>query len=145
VLGVKQHAYAKYPMEGMLKKRMALRPASASNLEYTLSGFGKGLPLIYYQPKEGGSGASVNWLGARKTIDRSFYLSGKFPRRKRSGISGWVSQRKKPGRWALYRPQGPGVPDAMRTGAVSRTWEAEAAARLPAAMRDALISIMRGR
>lgn len=144
VLGAKPHPYAKKPLGDMLRSRTRIYKASPGNLSFALSGFGKGLPLIYYAPKESPTGATVNWLGARKKVDRSFYLSGKFPGRKRSGISGWVSQRQKPGRWKLYRPNGPGVPEAMEQAAVARAWEADARARLPAHLLSALQAVLRG-
>lgn len=143
-LGLHSHPYAKYPLGDALKKRTSIRKATASRLEFSLAGFGKGLPLIYYKPREGRAGATVNWLGQRKMVPRSFYLSGKFPKRKRSGISGWVSERRKTGRWKLYRPVGPGVPEGMTTSTVSATWEAQATARLPTHLRNALLAVLRG-
>jgi hypothetical protein len=144
VLGLRQHPNAKQRLGDVLKRSTSQRKATAANLEYSLAGFGKGLPLIFYQPKEAPAGASVNWLGTRKTIKRSFYLSGKFPRRKRSNISDRVSERVGKGRWKLARPLGASVPDAMNTPAIRSAWESQAAARLPHNLRSALEAVLRG-
>lgn len=143
-LGLRQHAYSKQSPGNVIKRRTSERKASAGTLTFSLAGFGKGLPAILYQPKEAPAGASINWLGARKTIAKSFYLGGKFPRRKRSRISHAVWRRTGSGKWTLDRPVGPGVPEAMQTRAVGSLWESQAAARLPAHLKSALEAVLRG-
>lgn len=143
VLGLRSHPYAK-PLGNAVKRRTSRRRATASTLTYSLAGFGKGLPAIYYQPKEAPVGASINWLGARKTIKRSFYLSAKFPRRRKSKISHTVWERTGTGRWALDRPRGPGIPDGMAAGQSRAVWESQASARLTPALVSALQAILRG-
>lgn len=156
-LGVQQHPYAKYRLNDRLKRKMSVRRAKASKLEFSFAGFGKGLPLIFYQPKEAPVGASFNWLGSRRTIARSFFLSGQFPKRKRSSISHTVWQRlgkghqsykeraRDPyGRANLGQPIGPSVAEAMRSPAVANDWESQAAARLPHHLRSALESLLAG-
>lgn len=144
VLGLRNHPYAKRSLGDAVKRRTSRRRATAGRLEYSLAGFGRGLPAIYYQPREGVPGASINWLGARKTIPRSFYLSGRFPRRRRSAISHVVWQRDGAGRWNLSRVDGPAIPEAMVTGSAAGVWEAQAAARLGPALKSALEAMMRG-
>jgi hypothetical protein len=144
VLGLRSHPYAKSPVGNIVKRRTSRRKASAGRLTYSLAGFGKGLPAIYYQPKEAPAGASINWLGQRKLIARSFYLAGRFPRRRKSRISHAVWQRTGKGKWALDRPRGPGIPEAMTQGISRATWESQAAKRLPPALASALAAIMRG-
>ncbi|TCR69697.1 hypothetical protein [Bosea sp. BK604] len=143
-LGLRNHPYAKAPVGNVMKRRTSRRAATAANLVYSLAGFGRGLPAIYYQPKEAPAGASINWLGARQRIDRSFYLSAKFPRRKRGAISHAVWRRTGHGKWALDRPRGPGIPEAMTQDAPRTTWESQAAARLGPALASALAAVLRG-
>ncbi len=143
-LGIRQHPYSKKRLGNYLNKATSIRKANAGRLEFSMAGFGKGLPLIFYQPREGAAGATVNWLGQRKLIKRSFYLSGKFPGRRRSAISDRVSQRVGKGRWQISRPLGPGVAEAMQASPVRRSWEATAAARLPHHLREALLAALRG-
>lgn len=144
VLGLRNHPYAKASLGNALKRRTSVRNATPGSLRFSMAGFGTGLPAIYYQPKEAPAGASINWLGARKAVDRSFYLGGRFPRRKRSRISGVVWQRTGAGKWTLDRLRGPGVPEAMQTSAVGSAWEGEAARRLPAQMKIALEALFAG-
>lgn len=144
VLGVRSHPYAKRPVGNFIKRRTSRKRANSGHLVYSLAGFGKGLPAIYYQPKEAAKGASINWLGTRKTIARSFYLSGRFPRRRRSSISNVVWERTGKGRWALSRPTGPGLPDAMAASPSVSVWESQAAARVGPALVSALQAILRG-
>jgi hypothetical protein len=144
VLGLRAHPYAKGTPAKAVTRSTSVRKASAGRLEFSLSGFGKGLPAIYYQPKEAPAGASINWLGARKAIARSFYLGGKFPRRRKSRISHVVWRRTGTGKWTLDRPLGPGVPEAMQTSSVKAGWEQQAAARLPHHLREALYAVLRG-
>lgn len=143
-LGLKSHRFAKAPVGNVVKRRTSTRRASAGRLTYSLAGFGQGLPAIYYQPKEAPQGASINWLGSRRTIARSFYLGGKFPRRKRSKISHAVWRRVGAGKWAIDRPRGPGVPEAMAQGRPRAVWEGQAAQRLPAELARAVGDMLRG-
>lgn len=144
VLGLRNHPYAKASLGLALKKRTSVRNSTPSTLKFSMAGFGQGLPAIYYQPKEAPAGASINWLGTRKQVARSFYLGGKFPRRRKSKISHVVWQRTGRGKWALDRLRGPGVPEAMQTSAVGSAWESEAARRLPAQMKIALEALFAG-
>ncbi len=144
VLGLKSHRFAKAPVGNVVKRRTSTRRASAGRLTYSLAGFGQGLPASYYQPKEAPAGASINWLGQRKTIGRSFYLGGKFPRRKRSKISHAVWRRVGSGKWALDRPEGPGVPDAMAHSAPRAVWEGQAGSRLPKELQTVIGDLLRG-
>lgn len=144
VLGLRSHPYARAPVGQAVKRRTSRRKATAGRLTYSLAGFGKGLPAIYYQPKEGAAGATINWLGGRRLIERSFYLGGKFPRRRKSRISHTVWRRTGKGKWALDRPRGPGVPEAMQQAQTARVWETQAAARLPGHLRSALEAVIRG-
>lgn len=144
VLGLKEHRYAKASVGDAVKRHTSRKKATASNLKYSLAGWGAGFPLIYYQPKETPAGATVNWLGQRKLIARSFYLGGKFPRRKKSAISHAVWRRTGKGRWALDRPKGPGLPDAMAARPAVAVWEGEASKRLPPALIKELTAILKG-
>lgn len=144
VLGLRNHPYAKAPLGDALKRRTSIRKASAAALTFSMTGFGKGLPAIYYRPKETPAGATINWLGSRRLIERSFYLGGKFPRRKRSRISHVVWRRTGKGKWALDRPRGPGIPEAMQSSPFGSAWEGEAARRLPAQMKIALEALFAG-
>jgi hypothetical protein len=143
-LGLRQHPYAKGTPRLAINRNTSIKKATASSLTFSLSGFGQGFPAIYYMPREGRSGATINWLGARKQIARSFYLGGQFPRRKRSKISHVVWQRTGHGKWSLSRPRGPGVPEAMATPGMRSSWESQAAARLPHHLRAALEAVLRG-
>lgn len=144
VLGLRGHPYAKRPPGKVLDRRTSVKDSTPGTLRFSLAGFGNGLPAIYYQPKEAPAGASINWLGQRKTLPRSFYLGGKFPRRKRSKISHAVWRRTGAGKWALDRPDGPSVPEAMRTPAAMAVWENQARDRLPHHLRSALESLLAG-
>lgn len=144
VLGLRSHPYAKRPIGNVVKRRTSTKKASRGRLVYSLAGFGGGLPGIYYQPKEAPAGASINWLGSRKTIGRSFYLGGKFPRRKRSKISHALWRRTGSGKWALDRPDGPGVPEAMAQAAPRSAWEGEAGRRLPKELQTVIGDLLRG-
>lgn len=143
-LGLKNWRYSSKKLGDVLKKGTSRRRAASGNLKYSLVGFGKGLPLAYYEPKETPSGATVNWLGTRKMIARSFYLSGHFPRRVKSKISESVLQRVGKGRWKLAKPLGPGVPEAMIQPAPRSTWEGNAASRLPKHVAHELQVILAG-
>lgn len=143
-LGLRSHPYAKAPVGNVIRRRTSTKKASAGRLVFSLAGFGAGLPAIFYQPKEAPAGASINWLGTRRTIARSFYLGGKFPRRKRSKISHAVWRRTGAGKWALDRPTGPGVPDAMAQAAPRAVWEGQAGSRLPAELQRAVADMLRG-
>ncbi|PZR94166.1 MAG: hypothetical protein DI537_08740 [Stutzerimonas stutzeri] len=144
VLGLRSHPYAKRPIGNVIRRRTSTKKASGGRLVYSLAGFGGGLPAIHYQPKEAPAGASINWLGARRTIGRSFYLGGKFPRRKRSKISHVVWRRIGAGKWALDRPEGPGVPEAMAQAAPRTVWEGEAGRRLPKELQTIIGDLLRG-
>lgn len=144
ILGLRNHPRAKTSLGDAVKKKTSKRKATSARLEYSLSGWGDGFPLIYYRPKETPQGVTVNWLGTRKRVARSFYLSGKFPRRRPSSISHVVWQRVGAGRWNLKRPKGPGVPEAMVQPSAKATWQASAAQRLPAALAKELIRIIAG-
>ncbi len=144
LLGLRNHPRQKTSLGDAVKRRTSKRKAAAARLEYSLAGWGDGFPLIYYQPKETPKGAAVNWLGSRKLVERSFYLSGKFPRRRASSISHAVWQRVGKGRWSLKRQKGPGVPEAMTRPTAKATWQAEAARRLPAALAKELGVILAG-
>lgn len=144
ILGLRNHPRAKTSLGDAVKRKTSKRQATSARLEYSLAGWGDGFPLIYYQPKETARGATVNWLGARKLVARSFYLSGKFPRRRASSISHVVWQRVGKGRWNLKRPKGPGVPEAMVQPSAKATWQAGAAQRLPAALAKELGAILAG-
>lgn len=144
ILGLRKHPYAKGSVVRAVKRYTSDRKATAATLTYSMAGFGRGLPLIWYQPKETPSGATVNWLGARRLIKRSFNLGGQFPRRRKTSISHVVWERTGKGRWSLERPRGPGVPEAMQTRAFGRAWERDASARLPHHMKEALLAALRG-
>lgn len=144
VLGLRKHPYAKGTANQAVKRYTSIRKATAATLTFSMAGFGRGLPAIWYQPKETPAGATINWLGARKLIGRSFYLSGRFPRRKRSSISHAVWERTGKGRWTLSRPRGPGVPEAMQSRPFGHAWERDASARLPHHMKEALLAALRG-
>lgn len=144
VLGLRKHPYAKGTVTQAVQRYTSVRKASAATLTFSMAGFGRGLPLIWYQPKETPAGATVHWLGARKLFPRSFYLSGRFPRRKRGRISHAVWERTGKGKWALSRPRGPGVPEAMQSRPFTRAWERDATARLPHHMKEALLAALRG-
>lgn len=148
VLGLRKHPYAKGTVTQAVKRYTSVRKATPATLTFSMAGFGRGLPAIWYQPKETPAGATINWLGQRKLIPRSFYLSGKFPRRRRSKISHAVWQRVGSGGWGsfenLERPRGPGVPEAMQSRTFSHAWDRDAAARLPHHMREALLAVLRG-
>lgn len=143
-LGLRSHPYAKAPIGNVIRRRTSTKKASAGRLVYSLAGFGKGLPAIFYQPKEAPAGASINWLGHRKTLPRSFYLGGKFPRRKRSKISHVVWRRIGKGKWTLDRPEGPGVPEAMSQAAPRTVWEGQAGRRLPVELQRVIGDLLRG-
>lgn len=129
----------------VLKRRTSVRRANPANLEYSLVGFGEGFNLKYYSPRETPRGAEVNWLGARKVVPRSFYLGGKFPRRKVSRLtSKGVFVRKGKGRWNIESGKGPGVPEAMGLGSSQSVWIAQAAARLPREISHQLYAILAG-
>ncbi len=144
ILGLRNWRYGKTSVNDMLKRKTSTRKATAARLTFSLAGFGKGLNLAYYQPKETPAGATVNWLGSRRLIARSFYLGGQFPKRVRSRISHSVWQRIGSGRWALAKPVGPGVPEAMIQSAPKAVWEANAASRLPAHLARELTAIIAG-
>lgn len=144
ILGLRNHPRVKTSLGDAVKRKTSKRKATSSRLEYSLSGWGYGFPLIYYQPKETPQGATVNWLGARKRVARSFYLSGKFPRRRASSISHAVWQRVGKGRWSLKRSKGPGVPAAMVQPSSKAIWQTAAAQRLPAALAKELGAILAG-
>lgn len=143
-LGLKPNRFAKGNVTNAIKRYTSTRRATGGRLVYSVAGFGPGLPAIWYQPKEAPRGASINWLGARKTIDRSFYLGGRFPRRKRSRISHAVWQRTGSGKWALDRPRGPGVPDGMAHDRPRAVWEAQADRRLGLELQRAVGDMLRG-
>lgn len=144
ILGLTTHRYAKTSVVDVIKRRTSTRRASSGRLEFSLAGFGEGFNAIYYQPREAPAGASINWLGGRRVIARSFYLSGKFPRRRRSSISHSVWERVGTGRWNLERPKGPGVPEGMIQSAPRQIWLANARSRLPANLIRELTAIIAG-
>ncbi|UNJ22048.1 minor tail protein [Microcystis phage vB_MweS-yong2] len=144
VLGLKPWRYGKRQLGDVLKSRTSTRRANAARLEYSLAGFGAGLPAAYYQPREAPAGASIVMLGSRQTIARSFYLGGRFPRRVRSRISHTVWRRAGKGKWALARPRGPGVPEGMTQPQAASLWRAQAQARLRPALLRELTAIIRG-
>ncbi len=144
ILGLKRGPYAKKGVKDAIRRKTSIKKANPSSLRYSHAGWGDGFPLIYYQPKEAREGATVNWLGQRKLIARSFYLGGQFPKRKRSKISHAVWRRQGAGRWNLDRPKGPGMPQAMAHPDAARVWESEAAKRLPARIAHELSAIFAG-
>lgn len=143
-LGIRNWRYGKTSVDGAIRRATNTRRATAGRLTYSLSGWGSGLNLAYYQPKEGPQGATVNWLGTRRMIARSFYLGGQFPRRRVSRISHSVWQRTGRGKWALDRPKGPGLPEAMVHPVPANVWRSSAAARLPDALANELRAILSG-
>jgi hypothetical protein len=144
ILGLKSHPYAKAPLGDAVSRWTSTRRAHATNLAYSVVGFGNGLNAIYYQPRETPKGVSINWLGGRRIIERSFYLSGKFPRRKRSGLSHKVWQRFGEGRWGFGQKNGPGLPEGMIQPGAQRMWMVNASARLPANLIRELTAIIAG-
>lgn len=143
-LGLRPHRFAKAPVGNIVKRYTSTKRATGSRLVFSLAGFGKGLPAIYFAPKEAPAGASINWLGKRQTIDRSFYLGGRFPRRKRSRISHVVWRRTGDGKWSLDRPRGPSVPEAMAESRPRSIWEGQAARRLPVELMRVVGDLLRG-
>lgn len=144
VLGLKNHRYAKGSVTAVMKRQTNRKRANSGNLKYSLAGWGTGFPLIYYDPKETAAGATVNWLGARKLVPRSFYLGGRFPRRRKSAISHSVWQRTGAGRWSLGRPKGPGLPEGMAARPSVAVWEGQAGARLPRHLAHELAVVLAG-
>jgi hypothetical protein len=145
ILGLRNWRYGGKPVIDLLKGRTSARTANPGRLEYSLVGFGQGLPAKYYDPKEAPAGANINWLGKRQTIARSFYLGGRFPRRKTSALTPkGVMVRKGKGRWNLGGAKGPGVPEAMVTPGAQAIWLAQARARLPKEMAHQLYAILAG-
>lgn len=143
-LGLKSWRYAKISVNAVIKRSSSRKRANAGRLTYSFAGWGKGLNLAYYTPKETAAGATVNWLGARRLVPRSFYLGGKFPKRKVSSISHTVWQRTGKGRWSLDRPKGPGLPEAMVHPVPARVWQRESGARLPRNLGHELAVILAG-
>lgn len=143
-LGLRPHRFAKAPVGSIVRRYTSPKRATGSRLVYSLAGFGKGLPAIYFAPKEAPSGGSINWLGTRKAIPRSFFLGGRFPRRKRSRISHVVWQRTGKGKWTLDRVSGPGLPEAMAENRPRSVWEGQAGRRLPVELRRVLQDLLRG-
>lgn len=143
-LGLKPHRFAKSSVGTAVKRYTSTKRASGGRLVFSLAGFGRGLPAIYFDPKEAPSGASINWLGKRQQIDRSFNLGGRFPRRKRSKISHVVWRRIGTGKWSLDRPRGPGVPDAMAESQPRAVWEGQAGRRLPVELQRVIGDLLRG-
>jgi hypothetical protein len=144
ILGLKSHPYAKKPLGDAITRWTSTRRAKATGLRYSVVGFGQGLNAIYYQPRETPAGVSINWLGGRHVLDRSFYLSGRFPKRKRSGLSHKVWQRLGEGRWNFGQANGPGLPEGMIQPGAQRMWLVNARSRLPAHLIRELTAIVAG-
>jgi hypothetical protein len=147
ILGIRKHPLAKVSAIKAVEKSTSVRKANPGNLEYSLAGWGKGLNLIHYQPKETATGLNVFWLGARKVIPRTFLHGGRFPRR-RGGLvvkSGVAFQRTGSGRNAITSGVfGPGLPEAMIAPEAQAVWNAEARARLPKHLAHELHAILMG-
>lgn len=145
VLGLKAYRYGGSTPTDILNRKTSIRTANPGNLEYSLVGFGKGLPAKFYDPKETVRGAEINWLGSRKVIARSFYLAGKFPRRVTSKLTkAGVFQRKGAGRMNFKLVDGPGVPEAMVTPQMNREWLSQVQNRLPKEISHQLYAILAG-
>jgi hypothetical protein len=147
ILGIRKHPLAGVSAIKAVEKSTSVRRANPSNLEFSLSGWGKGLNLIHYQPKETPAGLNVFWLGARKVIPRTFLHGGRFPKR-RGGMavkSGVAFGRHGSGRFAISAKFfGPGLPEAMIAPEAQSVWNAEARARLPKHLAHELEAILMG-
>ena len=147
-LGLKNWRHNGSNIASQIRKVSSRKRAKASSLKYSFAGWGKGLPLAYYQPKETPKGVTVNWLGARKLVPRSFYLSGRFPKRKLSNLSHSVWRRIGKSGWGsldnLDRPRGPALPEAMVHPVPERVWQRESNVRLPRNLMHELSVIIAG-
>jgi hypothetical protein len=133
----------------LLKRRTSTKSAHPGNLRYSFAGFGGGLPAKYYDPKETPAGATVNWLGRRVLLERSFYLGGLFPNRKVTKLTKRnVFERVGPGKWSSMKnvevAQGPAVPEAMIQPGPTSTWLNHARARLGPELSHQLHAILSG-
>ncbi len=147
ILGIRKHPLANHSAVTLLKRNTSTVQAKPWNLKFSLAGWGKGLNLIYYQPKETPEGLSVMWLGARKIVPRSFMHGGRFPKRKGglAKLTGRAFLRTGSGKRAITsNVKGPGVAEGMVAPSSIATWEAEAQARLPANMARELLAILTG-
>lgn len=145
VLGLKKWRYGGASPTDWLKRKTSVRGANPGRLEYSLAGWGKGIPAKYFDPKEAPGGANINWLGKRQTISRSFYLGGAFPKRKVTSLTPkGVFRRWGKGRWEIEGAYGPSVPEGMISPAAQAIWLAQARSRLPKEMAHQLYAILAG-
>ena len=146
-LGIRKHPLAQVSVLKLIKRRISKRRAVSAKLEYSLAGFGRGLNLIYYKPKETRKGLSVFWLGSRVIVPKAFMHGASFRTGRRGGFAnnlgiamaarGWGGKSHKPHRqkWGgrtqlLGAPRGPGLAEAMAESGPKSIWNAEAARRL---------------
>jgi hypothetical protein len=161
VLGIRKHPLAQVSVLKAIKRRISKRRAFPAKLEYSLAGFGKGLNLIYYQPKETPKGLSVFWLGSRVIVPKAFMHGASFRTGRRGGFAnkfgiamearGWGGKSHKPHRqkWGgrtqlLGAPRGPGLAEAMAESGPKSIWSAEAASRLAPNIAKELRAILLG-
>jgi hypothetical protein len=143
-LGLKAWRYGKKSLTSAIMRKTSTRRANASRLTYSFAGWGQGFNLAYYDPKETPAGATANWLGQRKMVAKSFYLGGRFPKRKKSKLSHAVFRRTGKGRWTLDRPKGPGLPEAMVHPVPAAVWQQDSRRRLTPALMHELQVILAG-
>jgi hypothetical protein len=153
VLGVKKHPLAQYGVIEATRKRVSRRRATPANLEYSLAGFGKGLNLIFYQPKEKPQGLSVMWLGSRRIEKKAFLHGGTFRKGRWGGFAknlGIAMRNDGGGKYSrlghsgLSAPRGPGIAEAMVEGSAVAVWDREAAGRLAPNIAKELRAILLG-
>ncbi len=147
ILGIRKHPLAKGNVTQMTKRATSTRTANPGRLEYSLAGFGRGLNLIWYQPKETPQGLNVHWLGERKVVARTFMFGGRFPKRHGglARLSGKAQIRTGAGRNA-YSPAayGPGFAEGMMQPDAMNVWTTRARARLAPEMGQQLMAILMG-
>jgi hypothetical protein len=149
VLGLKPWRHDAKGSAGLndyIRRRTSTRRATPANLEYSVVGFGEGLNLKYYQPRETPQGATVMWLGARRLVPRSFYLSGFFPRRRKVSIltRKAVFRRQGAGKWNFAPERGPGLPEAMAKPSSGAFWLAQGTPRLNREIAHQLAALLSG-
>jgi hypothetical protein len=129
------------------------RRATPANLEYSLAGFGKGLNLIFYQPKETPQGLSVMWLGSRRIEKKAFLHGGTFRKGRWGGFAknlGIAMRNDRGGKYSalghsgLSAPRGPGIAEAMVAKGPAAHWENQARARLGPRIAHELTAILLG-
>lgn len=147
ILGLRSWRYDKKGSESLryiLKRQTSTLRAKPHNLTYSHVGFGAGLNLKYYSPRETPAGVSANWLGRRRVLAGTFYLGGRFPRRKISKLTPKGVYQRFGARHKIAIVKGPGLPEAMATGAASAFWMAEANRRLPRELAHQLRALLAG-